>query len=188
MRASSKRFERLTTACRPRSVACPTAFVRPALLVFPHNLLAISASMKIRRRASSSVGRLTRSKRVVLCHRVGSAHQLFIHMGCPLLIVSSYSVYHKSIGLQVSLDLTLFSWENRDMDNNKTWYEEFPELTKFKDDPVEKLPSRIRRILQERRTAAFVAEQRARRGKPRPGSRRAKSEGGQEDGTTREGS
>ena len=61
------------------------------------------------------------------------------------------------------------------MDNNKTWYEEYPELVKFKDDPVEKLPSRIRRILQERRTAAFVAEQRARRGKPRPGSRRAKS-------------
>ena len=60
------------------------------------------------------------------------------------------------------------------MDNNKTWYEEYPELVKFKDDPVEKLPSRIRRNAHSRlllmldREIGGATDSRVRGGTTRP--------------------
>lgn len=71
------------------------------------------------------------------------------------------------------------------MDEQKTWYEEYPELEKFKDDPISKLPSRIRRIIQERKTAAFLDKQRELRNSGRTRSRRTNPNGGQNDGTSR---
>ena len=74
------------------------------------------------------------------------------------------------------------------MDDNRTWYDVYPELLEYKDRPVEELPRIIRRIEQDRRTKRFLDRQRERRGKPRPSSRRAHRSEGDEDGTSRESS